>query len=64
KEVREAVFDGEGHEVTVYERDALRSGDTFKGPCVVEGGESTLVVRPDDEMKVDEYGNLVVEVGE
>jgi hypothetical protein len=29
---------------------------------VIEGDESTVLVRPDQRARVDRYGNLVVEV--
>jgi len=32
----------------------------LEGPAIVEMRGSTVVVRPGDELGVDEYGNLVV----
>ena len=60
---RPVRFGSESHETPVYERERLPTGAAFGGPAVVEGSESTLVVRPPDSVTVDDDGNLVVEVG-
>jgi N-methylhydantoinase A len=46
-----------------YSRDELKSGNRIEGPALVEEHASTTVVLPGDELRVDEYGNLVMEVG-
>ena len=56
------MFDGEYVESAVYVRESLPAGATFDGPAVVEGGESTVVVRPGQSARVDEHGSIVVEV--
>jgi N-methylhydantoinase A len=61
RETRSVWFDGE-MSTPVYERAALPTGARVDGPAVVEGSESTLVVRPDDTVTVDTDGNLLVEV--
>ncbi len=61
-ETREVVYDGRARETRIYERDALPTDAEFEGPAVVEGRESTVVVHPDQRVRVDEYGNLHVEV--
>jgi N-methylhydantoinase A len=48
--------------VPVYDRYGLRPGDTFTGPAIVEERESTAVVGPDCQARVDEYLNLVLEL--
>jgi N-methylhydantoinase A len=62
RETRPVAFDGTDHETRVYDRAALPTGGTLDGPAVVEGAESTVVVRPGQSARVDEYGSLVVEV--
>jgi len=62
RERRPVMFDGEFHETAVYDREALPTGTSFDGPAVVEGAESTVVVRPDQSARVDEYGSIIVEV--
>jgi N-methylhydantoinase A len=46
----------------VYDRYSLVPGEIFKGPCVVEERESTVVVGPGGTITVGGMGNLEVEV--
>jgi N-methylhydantoinase A len=62
KSTREVVFDGTAHDTPVYNRASLPTGPEFEGPAIVEGAESTVVVRPDQMASVDDYGSIVVEV--
>jgi N-methylhydantoinase A len=55
-------FDGTEHETPVYDRDRLPAGGEFAGPAVVEGSESTTVVRPGQEVRVADDGTMLVEV--
>ncbi len=64
RERRTVTFDGEGVETAIYDRSRLPTGAEFGGPAVVEGAESTVVVRPGQSARVDEFGSLVVEVSE
>jgi N-methylhydantoinase A len=59
---RLAFFPESGRHVPtpVYDRYALRPGDTFTGPAIVEEKESTLVVGPEASLNVDDYGSLIV----
>jgi 5-oxoprolinase (ATP-hydrolysing) len=50
-------------EATVYDRYALREGDGFVGPAVIEEREATTIVGPDDSFKVDANLNIVIQVG-
>ena len=59
---RPVTFDGRTRETRVYDRSGLPVGGTVEGPAVVEGSESTLVVRPPDRVRVADDGSLVVEV--
>jgi N-methylhydantoinase A len=49
-------------ETAVYDRYRLASGETFRGPAVVEERESTMVIGPRASARVDGIGNLVVDV--
>jgi N-methylhydantoinase A len=44
-------------------RAALRAGNRIEGPALVEEHASTTVVLPGDKLRVDEFGNLVIEIG-
>ncbi len=46
----------------IYDRERLGPEATFEGPAIVEGAESTVVVHPDQEATVDEYGTIIIEV--
>jgi N-methylhydantoinase A len=61
---RQAYF-GELGEVTtpVYNRDRLAAEQRLRGPAIVEDEWSTVVVYPGQTLAVDEYGNLLLEVG-
>src|SRR5436189_3316552 len=43
-------------------RDALRAGNSIVGPALIEEHASTTVLLPGDGMRVDAFGNLVIEV--
>jgi len=46
-----------------YRRERLRAGNRIDGPALVEEDASTTVLHPGDRLRVDEFGNLDVEVG-
>lgn len=47
-------------ETRVYDRYALRQGETYEGPAVVEERESTCVVGPGARFEVEPNGNLII----
>lgn len=49
-------------EVPVYDRYAMPRGYCFKGAAIVEERESTTVIGPGAECRIDEQWNLVVEL--
>jgi N-methylhydantoinase A len=55
-------FDGVPHETQLYERDLLHAGDTFAGPAIVSEYSSATILPPGDVLRVDKFGNLVIEV--
>ncbi|MBD0324750.1 MAG: hypothetical protein ICV72_15405 [Aldersonia sp.] len=56
------VHFGSWMEVPIYERERLRPGTRFTGPAIVEQADTTTVIEPDMHARVDDYGNLLVEV--
>ncbi len=46
----------------VYDRYALKPGDTLSGPAVIEERESTTVVGPGASATVDRYLNLLIDL--
>jgi N-methylhydantoinase A len=57
---RRVNFDGVWHEVPVYDRRRLGSGNRIRGPAVVEFPEATCAVRPGWRGAIDEAGTLVL----
>jgi N-methylhydantoinase A len=61
---RPVLFEDHGWRACpVYDRYALRTGATFSGPALIEERESTCVVGPGAQVRVDEMKNLVIELG-
>ena len=64
KGARRAYFQGVGFiECPVYDRYRLAPGARVQGPAIVEEQESTAVLGPQDSAAVDEWFNLVFDVG-
>ena len=59
---RSVYFDGVAHETRLYERDLLHAGDVFSGPAIVSEYSSATILPPGDVLRVDTFGNLVIEV--
>jgi len=60
---RRVMIEGEGWStIPTYDRGLLEPGDQFVGPAVVEERLSTTFVPPDCAARVDEFGNLVIDV--
>jgi N-methylhydantoinase A len=62
RETRTVGFEDGDHETPVYGRADVPAGAAFDGPALIAGSESTAVVPPGDTGRVDEDGNLLVEV--
>lgn len=61
--VEQVYFEPDGYQETaVYSRPALSPGDSFEGPAVVRGMDSTVVLPPGSRGKVDNYLNILIEV--
>jgi len=59
---RDVVFDGKFHRATIYNRDKLLAGNVVEGPAIVVEYSSTIVIPPFARAKVDDYGNLIVDI--
>jgi len=46
------------HMATLYDGANLESGMAFSGPAIAEDAGTTIVIHPDNQVKVDGYGNL------
>jgi len=60
---RDMTFEGTAFRASVYDRGRLRAGCRFLGPALVCDYESTTVVPPDFEARVDGHLNLILDRG-
>jgi N-methylhydantoinase A len=51
------------HESAVYAGERLEPGMRFEGPAIVETKGSTIVVHPGNEASIDDFGNVIIELG-
>jgi N-methylhydantoinase A len=59
---RKVYFNEEWIETDIYRRDLLPAGAQFEGPAIVEQMDATLVVDPGVRCRVDDFGNILIEV--
>jgi N-methylhydantoinase A len=60
---RQVYFPETGYAVCkIYNRYALKPGDSFRGPAVIEERESTAVAGPDTTVSIDKYLNLIIDI--
>jgi N-methylhydantoinase A len=59
---RKVWLDGRFRNTPTYQRTELVTGNTIKGPALIEEHASTTVLMPGDRMIVDDYGNLTIRV--
>ena len=48
----------------VFDRSRLLQGNVIHGPAIIEEVASTTVVEPGDRVTVNEYGHLVMQLGD
>jgi N-methylhydantoinase A len=53
-------YEGEWHDATIFDRDLLHTGLVVPGPAIVGEMDSTTVILPGYEARVDEIGNLLI----
>ena len=58
---RRVVYQDLAAEVPIYARGALAQGQHIAGPAVIEEAASVTVLRPDQTLDIDAYGNLRIE---
>ncbi|WP_309066003.1 hydantoinase/oxoprolinase family protein [Microbacterium sp.] len=64
--IRRTCFDpATGYiDTPVYDRGLLTPGDVISGPAIVEQMDTTTILLPGDECRVDSYRNLIIESGD
>ena len=61
--IRQTYFDETGWvDCPIYQRDPLCVAEEFTGPAIIVETGSTTIVSPGDKVKIDDYGNIVIEV--
>ncbi len=61
---RDAYFPEAGKRIatSVYDRYALKPGDSFDGPAIIEERESTMIIGPEGHCAVADSGNLIITI--
>jgi N-methylhydantoinase A len=57
---RQVFFAAGAHETPVFSRASLGAGATLRGPAIIEQLDATTVVWPEQRIRVDEYGQLIM----
>ncbi|MFV9511349.1 hydantoinase/oxoprolinase family protein [Tepidibacillus sp. LV47] len=64
KEIRPVLYEDHGWiDTKVYDRELLLAGVSINGPAIVEEQSASTVVYPNQSLKVDKYGNLIIYTG-
>ena len=58
---RDVFFEKRWLTTNVYSLERLQCGNIIKGPAIIEGVDTTVVVPDDRKVTVDEYSNLIME---
>jgi len=53
---------GRLHETPIYRAEHLLPGNTISGPAVIEPTVTTIVVRPEQTARMDEFGNIIIQL--
>ena len=58
---RDVIFHGQSMSTPIYDRSELGIGSQLTGPAIIEQIDSTTVVLPEQRVRVDDYGQLLLE---
>jgi N-methylhydantoinase A len=53
-------YEGDWYDISIYARGKLHEGLTIPGPAIINEMDSTTVILPGYEAKVDQQGNLII----
>ncbi len=59
---KEVIFEGREIRTRCCEREKLRPGFRFEGPCILYERTATAFIPPDTACQVDDYGSVIVNV--
>ena len=57
-----SMLSGDSIEYRIYQRDALRAGDTLRGPAAIEEPGTTTIIDAADTLSIENHGCLVIDV--
>ena len=57
---KEVIFEGKSIKAGCCEREKLRPGSQFEGPCILYERTATAFIPPDTACEVDDYGSIIV----
>ena len=60
----QAIFNSRKLKTTVYDRNLLHPGNVIDGPAIITEYSSTVILPPFTRLEVDNYLNLIVEIGD
>ncbi len=58
--VKQVYYDGKYMDCPLYQRESLQPGQCVLGPSIILETSCTTVVPPKHEVKVDDFGNLII----
>ena len=58
---RQVYFEGSWHDTAVYDRLSLPVDSIVQGPAVLMQSDTTILIEPGLQGRVDSYGNTVIE---
>jgi N-methylhydantoinase A len=58
---RPVHFDGRWHDTAIYDRLPLSVGTIIKGPAILTQPDTTVLIEPDLQGRVDAFGNTIIE---
>ena len=64
KSKRQVHFEGDWHETAIYDRLALPVGTVISGPAILEQPDTTVLIEPHLQGRVDSFGNTIIEPAE
>jgi N-methylhydantoinase A len=62
KPTREVYLDGSSVTCPIYDRERLICGNVISGPAIIEEPHHTTIVAGNQTLKVDTWGNLVIDI--
>lgn len=64
KATRKVHFGGDWHDTAIYDRLALPVGTCIQGPAILEQPDTTVLIEPHLQGRVDDFGNTIIERSE